>query len=298
MKVSVIIPAYNPGEYLKTALESVVAQTFTDWEAIVVDDGSEEDIQQHLPADDRIRLVRQENRGLSAARNRGIFHSEGQLIAFLDADDQWLPTKLEMQVQALGRGSETGLCHTAFHFIDENGQVTGEGFKGNSADYLDLLQGCGICVSTVTVQRALLYQCGLFDPSIYGVQDYDLWLKMGRATRFIKIEKVLAHYRTHAASMSRNYRRMHENHLEVLRRHDLLARYEGNQKALRAIRNGKRRARQIYGCQAFDHARVALRAGRWREFWQALAFAARLNPWFVARSLLLHPLATAARRRS
>src|SRR5438128_1933814 len=97
-RVSVIIPAYDPGPYLEEALQSVIAQTYTDWEAIVVDDGSKQDLSFVAQMHPKIRYIRQDNAGVSAARNRGIAESTGEFIALLDADDLWLPEKLARQV--------------------------------------------------------------------------------------------------------------------------------------------------------------------------------------------------------
>ena len=96
--VSVVIPAYNSGPYLDGAVQSVIAQTFTDWECIVVDDGSTEDLSRVEKMDPRVRLIRQENRGTAAARNNAILHSVGEFIAFLDHDDRWMPGRLESMV--------------------------------------------------------------------------------------------------------------------------------------------------------------------------------------------------------
>ena len=100
--VSIVIPCFNRAEYLRLALSSVCAQTFTDWECIVVDDGSTEDLSFAMDIDPRIRLFRQRNMGISAARNRGIFGSIGSYIAFLDSDDLWMPEKLALQAEARG----------------------------------------------------------------------------------------------------------------------------------------------------------------------------------------------------
>ena len=120
-KASVIIPAFNRAELLRETLDSVLAQTFTDWECVVVDDGSSEDLSFAGTLDPRIRLIRQPNQGVSVARNRGIAHSTGGLIAFLDSDDLWLPAKLEKQVAAMDADPTIGLCHTDYAVLDQNG---------------------------------------------------------------------------------------------------------------------------------------------------------------------------------
>ena len=99
--VSIVVPAYNPGRLLTRALDSIVAQSFGDWECVVVDDGSDEALAWVAYRDPRIRLLRQANAGVAAARNRGIEATTGRLVAFCDHDDEWLPAKLERQVTSL-----------------------------------------------------------------------------------------------------------------------------------------------------------------------------------------------------
>ena len=112
-KVSVVIPSYNLGRLLTQAIDSVLAQTVVPSEIIVVDDGSTDDTQVRLePYSGRIRCIRQGNRGVSAARNRGIREASGQLIAFLDADDVWHPRKLELQLAAFEDRPDLGLLGT------------------------------------------------------------------------------------------------------------------------------------------------------------------------------------------
>src|SRR4051812_12288646 len=133
-RVSVIMPAHNPGPFLKLALKSVVAQKFSDWRCVVVDDGSEEDLGWVVELDPRIEVVRQTNMGAAAARNRGIALADSELIAFLDADDEWLPGKLGAQVETFGAA---GLSYTQFERIDGDGVRLGPGYRGVSG-YRDL----------------------------------------------------------------------------------------------------------------------------------------------------------------
>ena len=178
--ISVIIPAFNPDRFLTDAVQSLIAQTWRDWEAVVVDDGSRESIEPLIPKDNRIVLVRQENRGSSAARNTGIRHSRGELVAFLDADDIWEPTKLERQFLQLQERPHVVLAHSQMRLIDENGRSGGLGWGGGYTTYSELLDGCGVCTSSVVMRRDILFACGLFDSMLKIAHDYDLWLKATR----------------------------------------------------------------------------------------------------------------------
>ena len=112
--ISVIIPAYNSGPYLDEAVQSVIAQTFTDWECVVVDDGSTEDLSRVEKMDPRVRLICQPNRVTSPARNMGILKSKGESVALLDHDDLRRPGNPEKQVAAMAASPGAGICHTGF----------------------------------------------------------------------------------------------------------------------------------------------------------------------------------------
>ena len=169
-QVDVIIPAYNPGPYLRSTLDSVIAQSLPDWNAVVIDDGSTEDLTWVDSFDHRVRRLRQANAGLSAARNIGIEQGTSRFVAFLDADDIWLPDKLSEQLAAL-ENSDAVLCSTAFDMIDSTGEWLGPGYEGHAASYAELLAANGICVSTVMVPRAALNRVGLFSSAYQQVQD-------------------------------------------------------------------------------------------------------------------------------
>jgi glycosyltransferase involved in cell wall biosynthesis len=185
--VSVVIPAYNATAYIANALQSVFAQTFSDFEVLLVNDGSadkeglEHELQPYLS---RIRYFKQVNRGPSAARNLAIRESQGRLIAFLDADDFWLPEHLARQVERLGRNHKIGLVYAnAFHL--RNNRLIGTAFErvpqSAVADVDSLLsERCTINTSSVVASRNALFQAGLFDESMRHCEDFDLWLRLAR----------------------------------------------------------------------------------------------------------------------
>ena len=218
-RVSIIIAAYNPGIHLATTLDAVIAQTFADWEAIVVDDGSTEDLSQFAHVDPRITLVRQPNRGLSAARNAAIMRSSGEFLAFLDQDDIWLPNKLERQLAAMEADPELAFCYTNFHRIDAAGAYIGPGYDGGAETYAGLLLGCCVCVSTAMIRRSYLSAVGTFDPLFVGSQDYDLWLKLARRYKVKYLETASVQYRQHANTISSRYAELYVEICQILKRH-------------------------------------------------------------------------------
>ena len=180
-KVSVVIPTYDRFETLPRSLDSVINQTFSDWELIVVDDGStdgtDEMILRDYPA---VRLHRQENAGVSAARNAGVALAAGEWIAFLDSDDAWLPEKLERQLSHLAKEPELRLSHTEEIWIRNGKRVNQpkEYAKSGGAIYRRCLPLCCICPSSALIRRDLFDEIGGFDETFAVCEDYDLWLRI------------------------------------------------------------------------------------------------------------------------
>jgi glycosyltransferase involved in cell wall biosynthesis len=284
--VSVIIPAYNPGPYLREAVASVLAQMYTEWELVVVDDGSTEDVSGQVLIDDRrVRLVRQANRGLSAARNAGIEASRGELVAFLDADDLWLPHKLAAQVEALVDRPDAVLCHTQMRFIDQYGREGGLGWGGSYRTYDELLDGCGVCASSVLIRREVLFASGLFDPLLTAAEDYDMWLKATRLGPMIAMDEPLTLYRWHENNMSRNYKRTHRELMFILGRHLHMAKRAGRAEVVAGCRRGIRRTRYNTALQAIGAMVGTLKKGKPLAATGHLASALRTSPMATAQEV-------------
>jgi glycosyltransferase involved in cell wall biosynthesis len=274
-RVTVVIPAYNPGSFLEIALRSLLAQTFESWEAVVVDDGSEEDISGVTELDRRIRLIRQENRGLTAARNTAIARSDSEFVAFLDADDVWLPRKLELQIETLTASADAALCSTDFERINVDGDRFGGGYIGCRDSFLELLTGNGICVSTVILRRGALDELGAFSERYAQVQDWHLWLRLAQHHDLVHVPEVLVQYRIHAAQMSVNYKRYFHESRQILNE------YQGSDpRVAAAIKQGMRLVEAVAGAQAFDAFRASKNP---RHFFYAI----RLAPRFTLHQLKL-----------
>lgn len=206
--VSVVIPTYNHARFVGGALRSVMEQTFESWEAIVINNFSEDDTEDVVRSlnDSRITLVNFRNHGIIAAgRNEGIRRARGTYVAFLDSDDVWLPRKLEKSVAVLNEGADL-VCH-AEHWVG-GGLPTRTMVYGPTelATWRNLLlrQNC-ISTSATTVRRKVLEQVGLFDesPSFVTAEDYELWMKITHAgARVAFIDEVLGEYRRHDSNAS------------------------------------------------------------------------------------------------
>jgi len=179
--VSVIIPTYNRGWILQEAIDSVLDQDFSDFELIVVDDGSNDNTREILGAyRDRITVLRQPNRGVSAARNRGINEAAGQLIAFLDSDDLWLPGKLSTQVGFFEDNADAVINQTQEIWI-RNGQRVNPKKRHHKFSGMIFERSLALCLvspSAVMIKKSLFEAVGGFDENLPACEDYDLWLRI------------------------------------------------------------------------------------------------------------------------
>ena len=180
-QVSVIIPTYNRCTVLGRAMDSVLSQTFTDYELIVVDDGSNDGTPELLDRySDHVTVIRQENRGVSAARNTGVLASKGEFVALLDSDDTWLPKKLERQVAFFDANPEALICQTEEIWVRNGKRVNPKKkhLKLSGMIFEKTLPLCLISPSAVMIRKSLLDEVGLFDESLPACEDYDLWLRI------------------------------------------------------------------------------------------------------------------------
>lgn len=224
-EVSVIIPCYNHARYLPCAVQSVLDQTLAGWEVIIVDDGSTDGTREAAVefTDSRVHYIRQENRGLSSARNAGIRAARGRYLAFLDADDEWEPRFLETCHSALSATGGVAAVVTLSSFIDEDGialpQLGGQTLRREEFRPR-LLEGGFFPPHAVVVRAEAVRQAGMFDEALTSVEDWDLWLRITeRSGAMQSIPEALARYRVSTNSMSTNAARMHANRMAVLAKH-------------------------------------------------------------------------------
>ncbi len=179
--VSVIIPTYNRGWILKDAIDSVLAQDYWPFELIIVDDGSTDNTFDILDAyKDHMIVFRQQNKGVSAARNTGILNSSGRYIAFLDSDDLWLPQKLSYQVEFFEAHPQALICQTEEIWIRKGVRVNPKKRhkKLSGMIFEPSLHLCLVSPSAVIIRRSLFSAVGMFDESLPVCEDYDLWLRV------------------------------------------------------------------------------------------------------------------------
>ena len=215
--ISVIIPAWNRAREVCRAIDSALAQTLPPLEVIVVDDGSTDETPEVLARyGDRIRVVRQSNQGVAAARNAGIAVARGELLAFLDSDDVWLPRKLELQVARLDADPELGLVHCGVDF--EGIGVNLDGMEGSVATEMLRLERSVIVThgSGVMVPRRVVEEVGRFDARMRVSEDWDFCYRVATRYRIGFVAEALVHQARHASGLQNDIAKMEHGMLLAL----------------------------------------------------------------------------------
>jgi glycosyltransferase involved in cell wall biosynthesis len=237
-KVSVIIPNYNYSQYIGEAVESVLLQTYTNVEIIVVDDGSKDNSLELLETfGDKIKVLAQQNAGVSVARNNGVANSNGEFIAFLDADDVWLPEKLERQITLFLNDRTLGLVHVAVQDIDANGknlETHFDGLSGEVSHELLLFKRAVILGggSGIMIPRKVFDEVGGFDLRLSTSADWDIFYQISSRYKVGFINEILLKYRIHGSNMHGNIPRMEREMLIGFEKA-----FTGNPKHIQKFRN-------------------------------------------------------------
>ena len=218
--VSVVIPAYQARRTIAAAVQSAQAQRPAPREVVVVDDGSRDGTGDVVAALPGVRLIRQDNRGPAAARNRGLAACSQEWIGFLDADDRWQPGKLARQLDLLHRRPELSVVACAVSSAASPRARRGRRLEPGVrlAGHDELLFGCLFPTTSVLGRRALLADLGGFDSAVDGAEDWDLWLRCARRAPIAVLEEPLVDYRDRAGSYSKNLPRVYAATLRVLAR--------------------------------------------------------------------------------
>ncbi len=264
VKVSVIIPVYNRPILLRRAVKSVLAQTYQNFEIIVVDDGSSEDVTKvvHGFHDERLKYIRHlENKGAAAARNTGIRIAQGEYIAFLDADDEWFPKKLESQLQVFESGSsQLGLMYGGYIVVSKDGKMI-RAFRPQCKGwvYEDLLLGkCIKTTSTIICKRVVFEKTGMFDELLPPTEDYDMWLRIARYYAVDFVKGPLAKIWISGGNISA----------------DMKARLMAKERLVKKLEPDLKTRKRAYARHHFELAVLYLHEGLWtqakREIWTAV----------------------------
>ncbi|MEO0456164.1 MAG: glycosyltransferase [Cyanobacteria bacterium P01_A01_bin.114] len=219
--ISVVIPAYNSARTIGDTVQSVLAQTFTDFEIIVINDGSQDDTLERLSAiaDPRLRVFSYDNAGVAISRNRGIEKAKGEYVAFLDADDLWVPEKLHDQYQALRENPTAALAYSWTEYIDDSGAFFRPGmrpsFRGDVYRRL-LVSNFLECGSNPLVRRSALQKVGGFDADLPPSEDWEMWLRLARRYDFALVESPQILYRVSTSSASFDLKKHERSKLKAI----------------------------------------------------------------------------------
>jgi glycosyltransferase involved in cell wall biosynthesis len=220
--VGIAMPAYNASRFISETIKSVQAQTLSDWELVIVNDGSTDKTMEIIQtfADPRIRLVSQPNQGRGPARARAMRRTRGEYVAFLDADDLWEPEMLQMCINTFKAHPDAGLVHTNWRYLDEfgNKSTTPSYWQPWCGDVLDrLILDLPFITPGVVTKRQALEKVGLLREDTQLIDDWDMWLLLALSgCRFECVDRPLAYYRRHSTNSTHNYEMCYRDQIRVL----------------------------------------------------------------------------------
>jgi len=252
----VVVPTYRGGPHLREAVSSVLNQTVREVEVVVVSDGCPDDLSDLEAMDPRVRVIRQENAGVSVARNVGMAHSRGGYLAFLDEDDRAHPARIGLQLDAIRSTAGAGICHGRFQVIDADGTVQSAP-QGADVQYGDMLALSFPLMSTLMVRRSTAEESGGFDPTLATGEDVDFVLRSAMRTRAAFVHEVVTDYRRHGANTLTGPLDIYP----VIEKHRRWALAAGRADLVAAADLGLRRNRRNASRAAFDESRAARRRG-------------------------------------
>jgi glycosyltransferase involved in cell wall biosynthesis len=209
MLVSIIMPAYNAEKTIKESIQSVLDQTYKEWELLIVNDGSTDRTEPVVESykDERIKLISQKNGGVSNARNNALRQAQGEYISFLDSDDLWIKTKLELQLEYLEKNNLKFVYTKSYSFIGDSSDIkkaftfVNLGFK----DSEEILIYNFIPILTVLFHKSILKDVGYFDESLQGTEDWDYWIQVLQKYKVGHMEDYLSKYRIINTGLSKNF---------------------------------------------------------------------------------------------
>jgi len=279
--VSVIIPCYNGEPFLAEAIESVLSQSYQEFEIIVVDDGSSDNTKGVAARYPSVRYIYQDNQGVSGARNRGMAESQGSYLSFLDSDDRLLPNTIELGVNYLDTHPDCGFVFGWWRSIGADGSLLQQQSQQSleNVDYQSLLEGKALVPpSAVMFRRTIFETVGGFNPTLRACEDYDLYLRIYRAFPIYCLNQVVFDYRRHEQNWStfNGPKLTLENNLRRL--DEQLPYIKGNKDYEAAYRYGKQHWRNLIGPWVVGEMVTYLKTGKLARAGQVMLFLLQHYP--------------------
>jgi glycosyltransferase involved in cell wall biosynthesis len=308
-KVSIIIPLYNPGLYIRDALLSVISQTYEDFEIVLIDDASKEDLTWITSEFPTAKFITQDHGGASIARNNGILNSSGEYISFMDQDDVWLPDKLARQVATLESDASIGICYCDLQLIDENGATINSAHNkdtdlpvslepvieldgaSNASEYSPMYQSITyfskrfVVPSTVMMRRSCLSRTGLLDPFIPFCGDFDLIIKIGSNFKVARLPRPEVLYRKHEKNFSLQYEVCKQEIKHMVAKYSIYGSQHGDEALARDAKKLFSLPAKIYAAQAYDRCRQSVKKGDMPSVLKHLTKAFTSDPVYVSKSI-------------
>jgi glycosyltransferase involved in cell wall biosynthesis len=277
--VTVVITSYNYERYVGETIESVLKQTYPRVEVIVVDDGSTDRSAEVIGKfGTKVTLIRQKNAGCAAARNVGIRHACGDLIAFCDSDDRWVSHKLERQIPQFQKDPCVGLVHSGSRCFDaKDGRTLYECWPRENTDFHEMLEWCHFGLSSAVFSRQALDRVGIFDETLCGTDDWDLGIRIAFHYRVVGVRELLLEYRMHESNATLKADSILKNSLRLVNKPRELHAHCGL--CIRARRLAARHVRRGYYGVAVGRAREAMAKGMLAESLKWRARSLWNYPW-------------------
>ena len=262
---------------LRRAVESMTAQDFQQLEILVVSDGSDDPMSDLEDADPRIRVLRTDHGGVSAARNTGLLESRTDFVAFMDEDDIAMPRRIQLQHEALVGHPDAAICHSRVQVIDDDECAVGPP-NGGPTTYLDMLRASFLYMTSLMVRRERAIIAGGFDTLMAIGEDIDFYLRLAKDHELVFVPETLTLYRLHAGNTAIDPRMSQRVIDPILRAHEQWARRNGWEEAATAAATGARSNRRMNALAASHRAAEAGRAGHLMEAGRLLGMSLRIHP--------------------